>query len=123
MEPRRNEWTQTTHGNGVAGEAEEGVETGVSRVVEQSRRVREDLEGLVSAVVEARSEWEDQLRQRLTARPYLGLATAAGVGYVLGAGASPFLFRAAFGLGSRVAFAMVMRRLAGAFSDALTSRA
>jgi hypothetical protein len=97
-------------------------EPGVARVVEQSRRVRQDLEGLVSAVAEARSEWEERLRESLTERPYLGLATAAGVGYVLGAGASPLLFRAAFGLGTRVAFAMVMRRLAGAFGEVATGR-
>lgn len=102
---------------------EDAEDPGVARVVEQSRRVREDLEGLVSAVAEARSVWEDRLRERLTERPYLGLAAAAGVGYVLGAGASPFLFRAAFGLGTRVAFAMMMRRLAGSLGDAATGRA
>lgn len=105
-------------GNGAAGD-----EDGVTRLVEQSRRVRDDLQGLVSAVADARSDLEEQLRARLTARPYLGLATAAGVGYVLGAGVSPLLLRAAFGLGTRVAFAMVMRRVAGALGDAATGRA
>lgn len=98
-------------------------EEGVARLVEQSRRVRDDLEGLVSAVAEARSEWEEQLRSRLTERPYVGLAAAAGVGYVLGAGVSPLLLRAAFGLGTRIAFAMVMRRVAGALGDAALGRA
>ena len=100
-----------------------GEDHGVKRVVEQSRRVREDLEGLVSAVVEARSAWEDRLRDRLNDRPYLGLVAAAGVGYVLGAGASPHPFRAAFGLGTRIAFAMMMRRLAGTLGEAATGRA
>lgn len=103
--------------------ADPGADAGVTRVLRQSRRVREDLEGLVSAVVEARSAWEDRLRERLTERPYLGLAAAAGVGYVLGAGASPLLLRAAFGIGSRVALAMVMRRFAGTLGEAATSRA
>lgn len=101
----------------------EDEEPGVSRVVEQSRRARDDLEGLVSAVVETRSEWEDRLRERLNERPYLGLAAAAGVGYVLGAGASPLLIRAAFGLGTRLAFAMMMRRLAGSLGEVATGRA
>lgn len=108
--------------NGHSHEAD-GEEAGVTRVVEQSRRVREDFEGLLSAVVEARSEWEDRLRDRLNERPYLGLAAAAGVGYVLGAGASPYLFRAAFGLGTRIAFALMMRRLAGTLGEAATGRA
>ena len=110
-----------SYANGAVNGADRD-EPGVARVVEQSRRVRQDLEGLVSAVAEARSEWEERLRERLTAKPYLGLATAAGVGYVLGAGASPLLFRAAFGLGTRVAFAIMMRRLAGALGDAATGR-
>lgn len=102
---------------------EDGEDPGVARVVAQSRRVREDLEGLASAFAEARSVWEDRLRERMTERPYLGLAAAAGVGYVLGAGASPFLFRAAFGLGTRVAFAMMMRRLAGSLGEPAAGRA
>lgn len=104
--------------NGAATDAD-----GVSRLLEQSRRVRDDLEGLVSAVADARSAWEEQLRARLTERPYVGLAAAAGVGYVLGAGVSPLLLRAAFGLGTRVAFAMVMRRVVGALGDATMGRA
>lgn len=86
-------------------------EAGVDRVYEQTRRVREDLEGLVSAVMQTRSTWESSLRERLAERPYLGLATAAGVGYVLGAGVSPGMLRMAIGLGGRVAFAVMMRRL------------
>ena len=111
-----------TRSNGRSHEGN-GEDHGVKRVVEQSRRVREDLEGLVSAVVEARSAWEDSLRDRLNDRPYLGLVAAAAVGYVLGAGASPYLFRAAFGLGTRIAFAMMMRRLAGTLGEAATGRA
>ncbi|MBY0275485.1 hypothetical protein K2Z84_09090 [Candidatus Binatia bacterium] len=109
---------QRPRSNGAASD-----EAGVSKLLEQSRRVRDDLEGLVSAVADARSEWEEQLRARLTERPYVGLAAAAGVGYVLGAGVSPLLLRAAFGLGTRVAFAMVMRRVVGALGDAAMGRA
>lgn len=93
------------------------------RVVEQSRRVREDVQELVSAVFEARSEIEQSLRERLTARPYLGLAAAAGVGYVLGAGISLGLLRGAIGVGSRVAFAVMMRRLAGPLTEMITDGA
>jgi len=95
---------------------------GVARVLEQSRRVRADVEGLVSAVFEARSEWESELRERLTQRPYVSLATAAGLGYVLGAGLSPGLIRAAFGLGSRVAFAVMVRRLAAPLTEMVVGR-
>lgn len=122
METDQDPEEHDAHANGRSPE-NDGEDPGVARVVEQSRRVREDLEGLVSAVVEARSAWEDRLRDRLNERPYLGLATAAGVGYVLGAGASPFLFRAAFGIGTRIAFAMMMRRLAGTLGEAATGRA
>ena len=102
--------------------ADAGERPGVKRLYEQSRRVREDVEGLVSAAFDARSDWESRLRERLTERPYLGLATAAGVGYVLGAGISPGLIRAAFGLGTRVAFAVMMRRLAAPLTEAIADR-
>ena len=99
------------------------VEPGLEGIYEQSRRVREDLEGLVSAVFEARSTWESTLRAKLSERPYVGLATAAGLGYVLGAGVSPALLRATLGLGSRVAFAVLMRRLAVPITEAIAGRA
>jgi len=102
--------------------ASDDAEPGVARVVEQSRRVRADVEGLVSAVFEARSEWEAVLRERLTQRPYVGLATAAGLGYVLGAGLSPGLIRAAFGVGTRVAFAVMARRLAAPLTEMVVGR-
>jgi ElaB/YqjD/DUF883 family membrane-anchored ribosome-binding protein len=102
--------------------ASEDAEPGVARVVEQSRRVRADVEGLVSAVFEARSEWESELRERLTQRPYVGLATAAGLGYVLGAGLSPGLIRVAFGVGRRVAFAVMMRRIAAPLTEMVVGR-
>lgn len=102
--------------------AHEEAAPGVARVLEQSRRVRADVEDLISAVFEARSEWESELRERLTQRPYVGLATAAGLGYVLGAGLSPGLIRAAFGLGSRVAFAVMVRRLAAPLTEMALGR-
>jgi hypothetical protein len=98
-------------------------EAPTTRVVEQSRRVREDVQELFSALFEARSELEDTLRQRLTARPYLGLAAAAGVGYVLGAGISPGLVRGAVGLGGRIAFAIMMRRLAVPLTELVAGKA
>lgn len=101
---------------------EDEAEPGMARVVEQTRRVRDDVEGLISAVVEARAELESQLRERLSERPYVGLATAAGVGYVLGAGLSPRLVRAALGVGSRVAFAIMMRRLAVPLAQMMVGR-
>jgi hypothetical protein len=94
-----------------------------TRVVEQSRRVREDVQELVSALFEARSELENTLRERLTARPYLGLAAAAGVGYVLGAGISPGLVRGAVGIGGRIAFAIMMRRLAVPLTELVAGKA
>jgi hypothetical protein len=101
----------------------EAAEPGMGRVVEQSRRVRADLEGLASALFETRAEWEAQLRDRLSARPYVGLATAAGVGYVLGAGVSPGLLRAAFGIGRRVVLAMMVRRIAAPVAEMVVGRA
>jgi ElaB/YqjD/DUF883 family membrane-anchored ribosome-binding protein len=95
---------------------------GVARVVEQARRLRDDVEGLISAVVEARGELESQLRDRLSERPYVGLATAAGLGYVLGAGLSPALVRVALGVGTRVAFAVVVRRVAVPLTQMMVGR-
>jgi len=103
--------------------ADQSAEGGVGRVVEQSKRVREDLESLMSSLFEARGDWEAQLRDRLKERPYVGLAAAAGIGYVLGAGISPRLIRTVFGLGSRGAFAVMMRRLATPLTDMVAGRA
>jgi len=93
-----------------------------TRVVEQSRRVREDVQELFSALFEARSELEDALRARLTERPYVGLAAAAGVGYVLGAGISPGLVRGVVGIGGRIAFAVMMRRLAVPLTELVSGK-
>ena len=111
-------------GDGEGGPEQAGRdEGGIERIVEQSRRLRGDVDGLVSAVLEARGEWEARLRDGLTERPYLGLATAAGLGYVLGAGVSPGLLRAAFGIGRRVAFAVMVRRLAAPIAELIVGRA
>ena len=52
METDQDRDERETRSNGRSHEGN-GEDHGVKRVVEQSRRVREDLEGLVSAVVEA----------------------------------------------------------------------
>jgi hypothetical protein len=47
----------------------------------------------------------------------------SALGYVLGAGISPRLIRTVFGLGSRVAFAAMARRLATPLTDMVAGRA
>ena len=94
----------------------------VARVYEQSKRVRQDVEGLFSAAFEAKAQLESTLRERIAERPYVGLVAAAGLGYVLGAGISPRLIRTAVVLGSRVAFAALMRELTTPLTEMVTGR-
>jgi ElaB/YqjD/DUF883 family membrane-anchored ribosome-binding protein len=115
-------WEQEGRATGTGNGREREADQPVARVYEQSRRVREDVEGLLSAIFEAKADVESALRERLAERPYVGLAAAAGLGYVLGAGISPRLIRTAVGLGGRVAFAVVMRQLAAPLTEAIVGR-
>jgi hypothetical protein len=72
-------------------------------LVEQSKRVREDVAALAGTVRQVTRGWESLVRDRLEQRPYATLAVVAGVGYVLGGGIPSGILRLLLGIGSRLA--------------------
>ncbi len=81
------------------------------RVFERTREVKKRAAGLASATGEAVSEWQRFLHDRLEKNPYATLGTFAGIGYVLSGGLSPHVVRLAFGIGSRIVLAMVLKEV------------
>jgi ElaB/YqjD/DUF883 family membrane-anchored ribosome-binding protein len=83
------------------------------KLQEHGREAYQHAQALGSNLEEAVDEIGGFLRENLEQRPYLTLATAAGVGYVLGGGLPLKLTAMALGLGTRFAIEMFVRELTG----------
>jgi hypothetical protein len=83
------------------------------RIQERGREAYRDAQHLASTVEQAVDEIGQFLRDQAEERPYVSLATAAGIGYVLGGGVPSRLTGFLFGLGSRLAVEMFLRELIG----------
>ena len=83
------------------------------RIQERGREAYRDAQHLASTLEQAVDEIGQFLREQAEQRPYTSLATAAGVGYVLGGGVPSRLTRFLFGLGSRLAIEMFLHELIG----------
>ncbi len=70
-------------------------------LVEQGKRIEQELASLAEAARHAAEGWESALRERLERNPYATLAIAAGIGYVLGGGLPTSLVRIGFALSGR----------------------
>jgi len=79
--------------------------------MERGRAVLNDARGLASTVEEAFDEIQDYVREQLQQRPYATLATASGIGYILGGGLPSRLTGLLFGWGSRIALTMAVQQL------------
>ncbi len=88
----------------------------VQRIQQKGERVRRDVGDLTTEVEGALSELETVVREQLTQRPYATLATAAGLGYVLGGGIPVALSRMMFGIGGRLAFVMLAQQFRDRFA-------
>jgi hypothetical protein len=66
---------------------------------------------LIESLERATSEIGDALRAEMEERPYVAMAVAAGVGYVLGGGLPSPLTRMIVLLGGRVGFEMLSREV------------
>jgi hypothetical protein len=86
----------------------------MTSAVSESRHAREEAEQLAAALRRARIEWEETLRERFSRRPYATIATAVGVGYVLGGGLVPGLLRPLAAAGGRVALGLLLQRVLAA---------
>lgn len=87
------------------------TDASMSSAMSESRRAKEEAEQLAAALRRARMEWEGTLRERFRRRPYATLATAVGVGYVVGGGLVPGLLRPLAGAGTRLAFGFLLQSI------------
>ena len=78
----------------------------------EGQRLREDVTALAGTLRQVTHGWQSVLRERLEQRPYVTLAAAAGVGYVLGGGLPTSLLRVLLGVGGRIAFERALTRVA-----------
>lgn len=73
------------------------------QLYDDTRRVGDELTNLAADARRMLSEGEGVAREHLTRQPYVTLAIAAGVGYVLGGGLPRGVLRLAMGVFGRLA--------------------
>jgi hypothetical protein len=83
----------------------------MAAAVSESYRAKHEAEELTASLRRARVEWEETLRDRFRRHPYATLATAVGVGYVVGGGLVPGLVRPVVGAGSRIALGLFLQNV------------
>lgn len=84
-------------------------------VAERLRELQRETGALVDSLDRATSEIGGALRAEMAERPYVAMAVAAGVGYVLGGGFPSPLTRMILLLGGRVGFEMLSREVTSRF--------
>jgi ElaB/YqjD/DUF883 family membrane-anchored ribosome-binding protein len=84
------------------------------QILDRGREVWNEARTLASTVEEAFEEIEEYLREQMEQRPYVALAAASGIGYVLGGGLPSRLTGLLIGWGSRIALTMAVQQLAPA---------
>ncbi len=87
----------------------------IERLHSKGQRVRQEVRGLTSEVEEALSDLDRVVREQLERRPYVTLAAASSLGYVLGGGVPIALSRMVFGMGGRLAILMLAERVRDEF--------
>ena len=93
------------------------------RIQERGKEAYKEAQALASTLEQAVDEIGQFLREQAERRPYVSLATAAGIGYVLGGGVPSRLTGFVFGLSSRFAVEMFLRELIGGATGAGSSAA
>ena len=91
------------------------------RIQERGKEAYREAQALASTLEQAIDEIGQFLREQAEKRPYVSVATAAGIGYVLGGGVPSRLTGFVFGLGSRFAIEMFLRELIGGATGAGSS--
>ena len=87
----------------------------IERLQFKGQRVREEVSGLSAELEEALGDLDRVVRQQLERRPYMTLAAASGLGYVLGGGVPVALSRMMMGMGGRLAILMLAERVRDQF--------
>ena len=83
------------------------------RLFDHGRQIQREATVLTATVEEAAAEVTAFLREQTQRHLYRTLATAAGVGYVIGGGLASRLTKVLLGLGGRLTVAIVARELGG----------
>ena len=107
-------------GGGARSQASRGS-TRPLRIQERGKEAYKEAQALASTLEQAVDEIGQFLREQAERRPYVSLATAAGIGYVLGGGVPSRLTGFVFGLSSRFAIEMFLRELIGGATGAASS--
>jgi len=93
------------------------------RLREHGREAYEHAQALGSNLEQAVDDIGGFLRENMERRPYMTLASAAGIGYVLGGGVPRRLTAILFGLSTRFAIELFVRELTGHGSPSGTTSA
>jgi hypothetical protein len=89
----------------------DGQPSRARRLYEQGRDIRRDARLLRRSIKAAAGEVDAFLREQMERRPYVSLATAASVGYIVGGGLTSPLTKLLLRTGSRLAMAIAAREM------------
>jgi len=99
-------------GNGADEQERRASAGGQQRpLADTGRQLQSDAQRLLSHADQARNELQGYLTQSVRERPVATLATAAGVGYLLGGGLSSRLTVLMVGIATRLAMAVAAREM------------
>ncbi len=99
------------HSGPKPGQEEEVMKDRTERVRGEGKQIADDARELAADVNELVEEATDFLRDQAIRRPYVTLASAFGLGYVIGGGVPPWAMRALFTVGSKVIVSTIISEL------------
>ncbi|HYB99912.1 MAG TPA: hypothetical protein VEC57_12345 [Candidatus Limnocylindrales bacterium] len=97
--------------NGADASSRNQQQRGPQAILNSGRQIQGDVQQLATHVQETTNELTQVITDQMRQRPYTVLATAAGIGYLLGGGLSSRLTLLAFGMATRFAMAMAAREM------------
>jgi hypothetical protein len=83
----------------------------IGQLSDRMQELQKEAEALLSTLDRTSNEIGEALRARMASHPYAVLATAAGIGYVLGGGLPSPLTRLVLLAGGRIGFEFLSREL------------
>ena len=89
----------------------------IGHLSDSLHELQKEAETLLSTLDRTSGELGEALRSRMASHPYAVLATAAGIGYVLGGGLPSPLTRLVLLAGGRIGFEMLSRELGSRLRD------
>lgn len=99
-------------GDGQSASGTSRLDTTTRQLGDHARRIRNEAQSLSTAIQDAAGDLERSLKDQCEHRPYMSLAAAAGIGYVLGGGLSSRLTVLMFNMTTKLVMAFLARELA-----------